>query len=88
MATYRRPLGLLRLIESLFSRIIDVGEKDAMQMMACNATAFNGRHVVLQEGAEDTNRQLRDLGFEVIEVETSEFLKSGGSVYCMKMEIF
>ena len=56
--------------------------------MACNAAAFHDRFVVLQKGANEVNEKLRAAKFEVIEVETGEFMKSGGSVYCMKMNVF
>ena len=28
---------------------------------------------------------LREAGFEVVELDTDEYLKSGGSVFCMKL---
>jgi len=56
--------------------------------MACNAAAFLRRTVVIQQGSERINRKLRALGYEVLEVDTSEFMKSGGSVFCMKMYLF
>jgi len=62
-----------------------VPEKEASGKMACNAASFFGKTVVIQKGAETTVGKLRTSGFEVIEVETSEFMKSGGSVYCLKM---
>jgi N-dimethylarginine dimethylaminohydrolase len=71
------------LIEKHFPRRIEAGEADARERFACNAAAF-GRHVVLQRGSTALEGRLRDAGFEVHPVETGEFLKSGGSVYCMK----
>jgi len=41
--------------------------------------------VLLQRGCERTSAALRAAGFTVRELETSEFLKSGGSVFCMKL---
>ena len=40
--------------------------------------------VVIQSGCRVLSSKLRELGFAVDEVDTSEFLKSGGSVFCMK----
>ena len=31
---------------------------------------------------------MRAMGLGVVEVDTSEFVKSGGSVYCMKQYLF
>jgi N-dimethylarginine dimethylaminohydrolase len=75
------------LIRSMFRRVVEVNAQEAANM-ACNAAAFFGRVVVIQSGSPRVNQKLRDLGFEVMEVNTSEFLKSGGSVFCMKMHLF
>ena len=72
-------------IEEVFETLIKVNEEDAEKRFACNATCPDGKNVIIQQGSEETNAQLRDAGFNVLEVDTSEFLKSGGSVYCMKM---
>ena len=77
----------LKLIQSVFERVLMVGEKEA-QNMACNAAAFFGKYIVIQKGSTETLDALKDLGYEVIEVETSEFMRSGGSVYCLKMGMF
>jgi N-dimethylarginine dimethylaminohydrolase len=71
-----------------FERLVEVDAEEARKPMACNAAAFHGTHVVLQEGAPDTERRLRALGYEVLPVDTSEFLKSGGSVFCMKQYLW
>lgn len=81
------PAGI-GLIREVFVRVIEVDDYEATSLLACNAAAFGGRHVVIQGGASRTIWALRDLGFEVVEVETSEFLKSGGSVGCMKAWLF
>ncbi len=74
-------------VRDVFERVIEADTFEAATLLACNAAVF-GRHVILQAGAAKVNWALRDLGFEVIEVETSEFLKSGGSVYCLKCYVF
>lgn len=81
------PRGL-ELIRAVFERVVEVPPDEAEHGMACNATALLGRHVVIQRGNPRTVAALRGLGFEVHEVETGEFLKSGGSVFCMKMYVF
>lgn len=75
----------LQMIRKMFPKVIEASKDDALHRFACNATCPDGRHVVIQKGSSETVRQLREHGFEVIEVETGEFLKSGGSVFCMKM---
>jgi len=78
----------LRAIRARFERIVEVDEEEARRSMACNAAAFFGTHVVMQRGAERAASRLRALGYEVVEVDTSEFLKSGGSVFCLKQSLW
>jgi N-dimethylarginine dimethylaminohydrolase len=77
----------LEAIWRLFARVIEVNEAEAL-LMACNASCFFGKYVVIQRGSDRVNQKLRSLGFVVREVDTSEFMKSGGSVFCMKMYLF
>ncbi|TVQ66147.1 MAG: hypothetical protein EA360_07160 [Balneolaceae bacterium] len=75
----------LELIDSLFEQVIRLNEHEAADLFAGNATCPDGKHVLIQQGCDVVNEQLRDAGFEVMELDTSEFLKSGGSVFCMKL---
>lgn len=74
----------LELINTLFGKVITANEHEAKEHFACNATCPDGKNVIIQEGCTDVNKKLRDTGFQVHEVDTSEYLKSGGSVFCMK----
>lgn len=75
------------ILHRLFPRVIQVPlhEADAPGF-ACNAHCPDQQHVILQKGSVETCRILRSYGFTPIEVETEEFIKSGGSVFCMKMQ--
>lgn len=75
----------LELINKMFENIIEASKYEAEELFACNASCPDGRNVIIQQGCTDVNKNLRDLGFSVHEVSTYEFLKSGGSVFCMKM---
>lgn len=75
----------LATIKAHFPRIIEAPEDEARGLFACNAHSPDGQHVLIQAGCEGTNALLRAGGYDVIEVETGEFLKSGGSVFCMKL---
>lgn len=72
-------------IKAHFRRTIEAPEDDARERFACNAHSPDGRHVLIQAGSETTNELLRAGGYEPVELDTSEFLKSGGSVFCMKL---
>lgn len=76
----------LELIRHYFVNVLEVNDHDANNF-ACNALAM-GKKVVLQKGSNDICDKLRQFGFEPVEVDTSEFMKSGGSVSCLKMPIY
>lgn len=76
------------LLHRLIPHLIEVPEREARELLACNAHCPDGRHVLIQRGCTETIARLRAAGFEPIELETSEFLKSGGSVFCMKLMFF
>ena len=75
----------LALIHALFDVVIEVPQDDALKRFAVNAVCPDGHHVLIQRGCDATNKALQHHGFEVMEFETSEYIKSGGSVFCMKM---
>lgn len=77
----------LALIHAMFARVIEVDAREAAECFACNALCLDGRSVVMQRGAGRTVAALRAAGFTPVEVETGEFLKSGGSVFCLKLMI-
>ncbi len=76
------------MIRAVFKNVIECDEQEANEGMACNATAIGAKHVSIQKGNDKTVAALQKLGYKVIEVDTSEYLKSGGSVFCMKMYVF
>jgi len=74
-------------IESYYTpaqRIV-VSEEDAMSF-ACNAVNI-GRTIVLNRISADLECKLMVRGFEVIQVELSEFLKAGGAAKCLVMQL-
>jgi len=64
-----------------FPNLIAVDDR-AAETFACNAWCPDGRHLIVQAGTG-----IKASGFEVVEVETGEFMKSGGSVFCLKQEL-
>ena len=73
------------LIESLVPTVIRAPLHEASALFAVNACCPDGRNVFIQQGCTDVNKTLRDHGFHVHEFSTFEFMKSGGSVFCMKL---
>jgi N-dimethylarginine dimethylaminohydrolase len=76
------------LIDRFFTTVVEAPEEEARHQFACNAHCPNGHHVLIQEGCSTTQDRLRSNGFKPIELDTSEFMKSGGSVFCMKQMVW
>ncbi len=76
------------LIDHLFDTVVEAPEAEARHHFACNAHCPDRQHVIIQQGCTTTNERLRAAGFTPVEVDTSEFIKSGGSVFCMKQMIW
>jgi ornithine--oxo-acid transaminase len=64
---------------------IVVEEADAVRF-ACNAVNV-GRTVILNRIGEGLSTKLEALGFDVIQVELSEFLRAGGAAKCLVMKL-
>lgn len=75
----------LEMIRSLFDVVIETTSYESEKLFAVNACCPDGRNVLIQQGCTDANKKLRDAGFSVHEFSTYEFIKSGGSVFCMKL---
>ncbi len=75
----------LELIYKLIPNVIEANKYEAEELFACNATCPDGRNVFIQQGCVHVNAKLKEAGFKVHEFSTFEYLKSGGSVFCMKM---
>ena len=75
----------LKIIESHFSTLIEIPLDEAIKQLACNLCGPNGQDIIIQKGALKTNQLLKEQGFKIHEVDTSEYIKSGGSVFCMKL---
>jgi N-dimethylarginine dimethylaminohydrolase len=75
----------LALIRSVARRAIALDEAEARAGLAGNAFCPDGQHVLLEAACVRTAATLAAAGYRVRPLETSEFLKSGGSVFCMKL---
>lgn len=76
-----------QVLRALFPRIIEVSTLEAdAPGFACNAHCPDQQHVILQKGSVEVIAELKARGFTPLEVDTSEFIKSGGSVFCLKMQ--
>lgn len=67
------------------ANIIWVSEQDAKNF-ACNAIAID-QVIVMHRASAGLKATLAQRGFEIIETDVSEFLKSGGACKCLTLEI-
>lgn len=77
------------LLRSIFPTLIQAPLAEAdLPFFACNAHCPDEKHVIIPKGCTETNQKLKDHGFEIIEADVSEFVKSYGAVFCMKLMFF
>jgi N-dimethylarginine dimethylaminohydrolase len=72
------------LVAACFETLIEPPEDEAVSFLACNAHSVDGKNVLIDSSCEQTAEMLEALGFVPHRLDTSEFLKAGGSVFCMK----
>lgn len=75
-----------KLIQENIEDLIELSHEDMMNF-AANAFSPDGKNVLMQAGCEEASDALRARGLVVHDVDTSEFMKAGGSVFCMKLEL-
>jgi len=78
----------LNVIRELFKNVIEADEEENLKYFVCNCHCPDGKNVIVQRGSFKFKEDIKRNGFNLIEVETGEFMKSGGSVFCMKLMIF
>jgi N-dimethylarginine dimethylaminohydrolase len=70
-------------LTTVWKRLYPVNRDEALRFL-CNGVAANGIYITAVE-TPSLERALGQEGIRSVFVDTSEFEKSGGSVYCMKM---
>ncbi len=75
----------IAMLHKCFSNLVKVPLDEAMNGFVTNGHCPDGIHFIVNKGNEETKYLVSELGFKVIEVDTSEFIKAGGSVFCLKM---
>ncbi len=75
----------LSLLDSVFDELLVAPREECESGFACNALVLPGQHVLIDDSCVKTGELLGNLGYEIHFVSTSEFRKSGGSVFCMTM---
>lgn len=76
----------LHKIRSHFDSVIEVHEKDK-KTMGGNCCLIQDNLVAIDRSNNSTIQKLKSNGYDIVEVNTSEFMKSGGSVDCLCLRI-
>ncbi len=71
------------LILSKLANLIPIDEEEGLHFTA-NAIVTNG-HVVMTPNNPRMKKEIEKLSYKVIEVDISEFLKSGGGIHCLTL---
>ena len=74
-------------IEDLFPDWISPVEDEGERGFACNLHVVGGESVIIDDASPRTAVLLEELGWNVVRLPMTEFRKSGGSVFCLKMEL-
>ncbi|MDB5274357.1 MAG: N-Dimethylarginine dimethylaminohydrolase, partial [Chitinophagaceae bacterium] len=75
-------------LKKLFTNCIEIPEQEAAHGFALNMHVIrqeDKKTVIIQEGNIETEKILKQLKAEIVSLDTSEYIKSGGSVFCLKM---
>ena len=78
-------------IKKLYDNVVSIPIHEAAENFSLNSHCIRSqdqRSAILQQGNTVTIEKLRSSGYEISEIDTSEFIKSGGSVFCMKMMVY
>ena len=78
----------LELLEAVFDEIVPCDPDEAVHALAANAVVLPGRGAVIDRRAPRTADVLARYVDDVVRVDTGEFLKSGGSVFCLKQWLY
>lgn len=76
------------LIDKFFPVTIEIPYEEAKQSFSCNCWSVDGKNVIVPVNTPVLQKKLLAHGFKVHELDTSEYLKSGGSVFCLKLSYF
>lgn len=71
-------------LDAVFETIVEAPADESLDSFAVNGEVV-GDTVVAGAGAPETAERLASVGYDVVPVETGEFLKAGGSVSCLTL---
>jgi len=75
----------IKTLQNLFPDLIEISENDVSQFAA--NSVVSGSSVFCNVGCNDFVNQIKQRGFDCIQVDISEFMKSGGGIHCLTFEL-
>ncbi|MBT3983020.1 MAG: amidinotransferase [Bacteriovoracaceae bacterium] len=75
----------IELLKKFFLNLIEISEPDAIKNFTCNSHCPNGKDLITEKSNSKLFPLLEKMGLKIHPIDTSEFIKAGGSVYCMKL---
>lgn len=75
----------LKKLDEHFEVKIEIPIEEAKKSLACNLFCPDQKTIIIDQQNKETISRLTDYKFDIKTVDTSEFLKSGGSVFCLKL---
>lgn len=75
-------------LDALGAALIELPEEEARTTFAANLQCPDGETVFIDEANHRTMQILEKRGYDVVGVDTSEFRKAGGSVFCMTNQLW
>lgn len=76
----------LEIIHREFADVIETNDIEDITGFACNSYLV-GKNIVTNKISKNSRKQLEARGYNLMEVDVSEFLKGGGSVRCLTLDI-
>lgn len=73
-------------IHALFERVLEAPADESTEGLAVNVEVVDDT-VLLGSDSPETTGLLEDAGFDVVSLETDEFMKAGGSVCCLTLSL-
>ena len=74
-------------VERVFDRVVEAPAEEAREGLACNCRRVADGTVLIGAGNPETERRLNEAGYPTHAVEVDEFLKGGGSVFCLSLAL-
>lgn len=75
-------------LRAKFKNIIWTTPSEAHDFLAANICSVDGQNVLVEKNAIHLQSELTRLGYTTHAIDTSEYIKSGGSIFCLKLQMW